>query len=385
VPGVVIPTHRPALGPEELSAVGRVFDSRWLGLGDVTRAFEEALQTWLDVPHVVGVSSGTAALHLALEALALPVGSGVVVPSLTFAATVQAILAAGLRPVFCEVDDTLQIDLHDVQARLSSRGPTPTAERPRVLMPVHFGGASCDMRALAAVAEQHGLHIVEDAAHAFGSTHGGRALGTFGSAGCFSFDPIKNVTCGEGGAVATHSADIAARVTRARALGISSDGWRRHTGAASWAYDVSGKGWRYHLPNMNAAIGLAQLDRASAFRARKQAIVRQYDRAFASLAGIERVGRPDDGVFPFTYAVRVGGGRRDALMAHLGARGVGTAVEYIPNHLQPAFSAYRTELPITERLYGEILSLPLFAELTDADVSRVVESVVAFFEPGGQS
>src|SRR5690606_26544114 len=188
VPGVVIPTHRPALGPEELSAVGRVFDSRWLGLGDVTRAFEEALQTWLDVPHVVGVSSGTAALHLALEALALPEGSGVVVPSLTFAATVQAILAAGLRPVFCEVDDTLQIDLHDVQARLSSPGPTPTAERPRVIMPVHFGGASCDMRALAAVAEQHGLHIVEDAAHAFGSTHGGRALGTFGSAGCFSFD-----------------------------------------------------------------------------------------------------------------------------------------------------------------------------------------------------
>src|SRR5690606_35452044 len=195
----------------------------------------------------------------------------------------------------------------------------------------------------------------EDAAHAFGSTHDGQALGTFGTAGCFSFDPIKNVTCGEGGAVATHSAAIASRITRARALGISSDGWRRHTGASSWAYDVSGRGWRYHLPNMNAAIGLAQLDRASTFRARKQAIVAQYDRALAPLPGLERVSRPDAAVFPFTYTVRVGGGRRDALMAHLRTCGVGSAVEYMPNHLQPAFAAFRTPLPVTERLYGEIL------------------------------
>lgn len=382
-----IPTHRPSLGAEELTAVGRVFDSRWLGHGETTAAFENALRGLLDCPHVIAVSSGTAALHLALEALDLPPGSGVVVPSLTFVASVQAILAAGLTPVFCEVDAaTLQIDLDDVRTRLASdatlRG---RAGPPRVIMPVHFGGAACDMAALTALAADHGLLVVEDAAHAFGSTQEARPLGTFGIAGCFSFDPIKNVTCGEGGAIATPSRDLAERLMAARALGISSDGWSRHTGTASWAYEVRGRGWRYHLPNLNAAIGLAQLERAPAFRTRKQDIVERYDRALQALAGVTPVTRPSRALFPFTYAMRVPAGRRDDLMAYLRARNVGTSVEYIPNHLQPAFAAWRTPLPVTEQLHREILSLPLFAELTDDDVSYVVDAVTTYFGRGGMS
>jgi perosamine synthetase len=379
-----IPTHRPTLGQEELAAVGRVFDTGWLGQGDVTRAFEHALRDVLGCAHVVAVSSGTAALHLALEALDLPAGSGVVVPSLTFAATVQAILAAGLRPLFCEVDpDTLQIDLDDVHARIARATHAATFPRPRVIMPVHFGGASCDMAALLDLADAHGLTVVEDAAHAFGSAQGGKALGSFGAAGCFSFDPIKNITCGEGGAVATQSADIAARLSTMRGLGISSDGWSRHTGQASWAYDVRARGWRCHLPNMNAAIGLTQLERMPALRARKQAIVRCYDHAFAQLPGLTPVARPCAHVFPFTYTVRVLNGHRDGLMAHLRDRGIGSAVEYIPNHLHTAFGEFRTDLPVTERLYGEILSLPLFADLTDEDVGRVVDAVTTCVTAGG--
>ena len=369
-----LPTHRPALGPDELAAVADVFDTRWLGAGAATATFEQQLQAVLDVPHVLAVSSGTAALHLALDALDLPPDSGVLVPSLTFVATVQAILAAGLRPVFCDVDPaTLQLHVDDARDRLQvarRRGVIT-----RVVMPVHFGGAAGDLDSLTRLAAEHDLHIVEDAAHAFGSSRAGRALGTIGTAGCFSFDPIKNITCGEGGAIATHSETLARRVERTRALGISSDGWTRHSGATSWAYSVDGRGWRAHLSNLNAAIGLAQLRRLSEIRARRQAIVAGYDAALQGVSGVTPVTRPSPDVCPFTYTIRVADGRRDALMAHLRASGIGTSVEYIPNHLQPAFAAYREPLPCTEQVFGEILSLPLYPELGDADLARVVDAL----------
>lgn len=381
-----IATHRPCLGADELSAVERVFASGWLGQGNVSQAFEDALRARLGVGHVVAVSSGTAALHLALEALDLPESSGVLVPSLTFVASIQAILAARLRPVFCEIDpETLQLDLDDTRMRLTAaRASNTGAPRPRVVMPVHFGGASCDMQALQSLADEQGLLVVEDAAHAFGSSSGGRALGTFGAAGCFSFDPIKTITCGEGGAVATSREDLAARLRQARCLGITADGWSRHTGTA-WRYDVQGQGWRYHLPNLNAAIGLAQLPRLDEFRTRRQEIVRRYDAALRPLAGVTPLTRPRPDTCPFTFVVRVGNGRRDALMAHLRAAGIGTSVEYIPNHLHQAFAAYRTALPATEQAFAEILSLPLHAGLSDEDVTAVVCAMRAFFADGDES
>jgi perosamine synthetase len=367
------------LGAEELSAVSRVFDSRWLGQGQETRAFEEALRRHLGVPHVVAVSSGTAALHLALEALALPRGSGVLVPSLTFVATIQAILAAGLRPVFCEIDpSTLQLDLADAAARAAGNDA-------RVVMPVHFGGDSCNIADLRALADRCRLLVVEDAAHAFGSTCDGVPLGAVGDIGCFSFDPIKNITCGEGGAVVTRSAALADHVRQARMLGISSDGWTRHSSPGAWAYTVQMPGWRCHMPDLNAAIGLAQLERLPALQARKQAIVGRYDEAFARLPSLTRVTRPSPAIFPFTYTVRVPAERRNDLMDRLRAVGIGTSVEYIPNHLHPAFAAWATPLRTTERVFGEIVSLPLYAELTDADVTRVIEAIAGILGEGDHS
>ncbi|MCC6164163.1 MAG: DegT/DnrJ/EryC1/StrS aminotransferase family protein [Acidobacteria bacterium] len=374
-----IPTHRPAIGDQELAAVACVFDSRWLGAGAATAAFEDALRAQLGVPHVVAVSSGTAALHLALEALALPPGSGVLVPSLTFVASVQAIVAARLRPVFCDVvADTLQVDLEDCATRLRAAGRDGIGVR--AVMPVHFGGTSCDITQLVTLATDNGLRIVEDAAHAFGSNRSGRALGTIGDAGCYSFDPIKTITCGEGGAIVTASDALAARLRPARTLGISADGWRRHTGAAAWAYTVESHGWRAHMPDINAAIGLTQLSRLPDFRARRQAIVSRYDSALARVRGLTPVTRPHPDACPFTYTVRVHDGRRDDLMAWLRARDIGTSVEYIPNHLQPAFAAFRTPLPATEQVFTDILSLPLYSDLVDEDVDLVVSAIHEFFD-----
>lgn len=364
----MIPVQRPCLGAEELRLVAGVFESRWLGLGAVTKSFEDRLSGLVGVSHVVGVNSGTSALHLALDAIGLGAGDEVIVPSLTFVATAQAIAQTGAEPVFCEVrPDTLNIDLDDAFDRV-----TP---RTRAFVPVHYGGLACDMDPLLTFARDRSLRVIEDAAHAFGSTYKGRPIGGFGDVACFSFDPIKNITCGEGGAVATNDAELAERMRRARVLGIDNDTWSRYRNERNWFYHVAAAGYRYHLPNLNAAIGLAQLDRMETFRARKCAIVRRYDEELDGVDGLALVHHDLHETFPFFYVVRVLGGRRDAVMTKLKDAGVGTGVHYIPNHLQPFFAGRSGRLPVTEQIFEEILTLPLFVEMTDEEQSLVIAQV----------
>lgn len=371
----MIPVQRPYLGTEELEAVGKVFDTRWLGLGAVTKEFEDRLREFLGVKYVIAVNTGTSALHLALDAIGINPGDEVIVPSLTFVASIQAIVSAGARPVFCDVcSDTLNMDVSDALRRVSPQT--------KAIMPVHYGGVACEMDTLIQFALGHNIRIVEDAAHAFGSSYKGRKIGALGDLTCFSFDPIKNITCGEGGAVTTDNEELYQRMIPKRILGISNDTWNRYRGERNWFYEVVTPGYRYHLPNINAAIGLEQLKRMDVFRARKQAIVTQYDSAFKSAPGIALIKHDLNETFPFFYIIRVLNGKRDALMRYLKDKGIGTGVHYIPNHIQPLFSDYRTSLPVTERLYEEILTIPLYYEMTDNDVSAVIKTVNDFFNPG---
>ncbi len=368
-----IPVQRPYLGREELDAVERVFGSRWLGMGSVTRDFEQELREFLGARHVIAVSTGTAALHLALAALELEPGDEVVVPSLTFVSCVQAILAVSARPVFCEVDeDTLNMDMDDVSRRIT--------RRTKAVMPVHFGGSVCQMEQLLTMASDRKIRIVEDAAHAFGSTYKGRMAGTMGDLNCFSFDPIKNITCGEGGAVVTDDDELANRVRPGRILGIGEDTWSRLGKKQPWYYEVTTQGYRYHLSDINAAIGTEQLKRFSKFKQQKQAIVKSYDESFGEISGLRLIRHKVEEMFPFFYVIRVLNGRRDVLMSHLRERGIGTSVHYIPNHLQPLCAGFRVPLPVTERLYDEILTLPLYFEMSDADVGEVIDGVLSFLK-----
>jgi dTDP-4-amino-4,6-dideoxygalactose transaminase len=367
----MIPTQRPFLGREELDAVREVFDSRWLGMGSITKQFEDRVREYLGATYVVAVDTGTSALLLALEALELSAGDEVIVPSLTFVASVQAIVSAGAVPVFCDVQrDTLNMDPADTFARVTART--------RAIMPVHYGGLACDMDQLLPAARARGLRVVEDAAHAFGSSDRGRKIGSFGDITCFSFDPIKNITCGEGGAIVTGDAAVVERASRRRLLGIDNDTWSRYRHERNWFYEVVSRGHRHHMSNINAAIGLAQLDRLEAFRVRKQDVVNRYDEAFRGHRGLALLKRHRTDTFPFFYVIRVLDGRRDAMTAHLKARQIGSGVHYIPNHLQPAFSAFRTPLAVTEQVYEEILTLPLFYEMDDAQVGLVIDAVRAF-------
>jgi len=373
----MIPFSRPYFGHEELDAIAKVLDSRWVGLGAVTQEFEDQLRSVLGVKHVIAVNTGTSALHVALEALDLHDGDEVIVPSLTFVSPVQAILSAGGTPVFCDVIlDTLNADPADVAARI-----TP---RTRAIMPIHYAGVPCDMDAILSLGSHHHLRIVEDAAHAFGSRYKGRNVGVLGDLTCFSFDPIKNITCGEGGAVATEDDELAERIIPRRNVGIESDRWSRRDALRPWDYKVVARGFRYHMPNLNAAIGLEQLKRLEDFRARKNQIVRRYDQALGESSDLALLRHDLGETFPFMYVVRVLAGRRDALMLHLKERGIATGVHYIPNHLQPLFEKQRVRLPVTEGVFEEILTLPLFFEMTDDQVESVIAGVRAFFHPSSR-
>jgi len=372
----LIKVSRGCLGDEESAEVAEAFAYGYFGHAAKVEEFERRLADYLGAKHVVATNTGTSALHLALDALGIGEGDDVIVPSLTFVASFQAIRATGATPIPCDVyPDTLLMDLDDAEARI-----TP---RTRVLMPVHYVGAPCNLQGLGALAARYGLKLVEDAAHAFGSSYQGRRIGSFGDATCFSFDSIKNITCGEGGAVACGDAALAELMRRKRVLGID----RRPPASPSerpsgMTFEVATTGFRYHMSNINAAIGLAQLRKANAFIARRREICRQYDRAFLGVTGLVPLQVNYDETAPHIYVIRVKDGRRDALMQYLREEGIETGINYVPNHLHPLFRHAGRPLPETERAFGEILTLPLHVGLTPSDVEEIIDRVVAFMRQG---
>ena len=368
----MIPVSKPSTGPEELVAIGEVLRSGWLGLGAKTLEFEEAVKNYIGCQHVAAVNSGTSALHLALDAFGIGLGDEVIVPSITFVASIQAILATGAIPIFCEsCEENLLMDIGDVKRKIT--------RRTKALMPVHYGGNPCDMDTLLALAKEHGFWVVEDAAHAFGSTYKGRRVGSFGHATCFSFDPIKNITCGEGGAVAVQDEAIAEKLRRKRVLGIDKNAWQRHQNTQSWFYEVTEQGYRYHMPNFCAAIGLVQMKKVDKFIRRRREICRLYHAAFSDLKTIKTLSADYDEVAPHIYIARISDGRRDQFMNFLKARGVDTSVHYIANHIHPAFKKYvREPLPKAAQLWQEIVTLPLYYEMNESDIRTVIDAVLAF-------
>lgn len=369
----IISLQRPSLGEEELAAVSKVFESRWLGMGAMTKQFEEKIGKYLGAKNVIAVNTGTSALHIALDAIGLKPGDEVIVPSLTFVSSIQAIRACGGNPVFCEVlPNNLNMDISDVLKKIN--------KHTKAIMPVHYGGVSCDMDSLMKIARKYKLRIVEDAAHAFGSTYKGRKIGSFGDITCFSFDPIKNITCGEGGAVVTSDDKLAKIIIRKRILGISNDTWTRYKGLRNYHYTVVDHGHRYHMSDINAAIGLEQLKKINKFKSRKKAIAKEYNKAFKNIDGLHILENNLHETFPFFYVVRIVNNKRDKLIAFLKEEGILTGVHYIPNHIQPLYKNFYTKLPVTEQLFNEILTLPLFVDMTEEQLDRVIESVRKFFK-----
>ena len=369
----MLPVSRPSIGNEELEEIRKVFDTGWLGLGATVFEFENTIKEYLGAKNVIAVNSGTTALHIALDAFGIVEGDEVIVPSLTFCASIQVITSLKAIPVFCEIDpDTLNIDIDDVRKRITSKT--------KAIMPVHYCGNSCEMDTLLDIGRKNSILIIEDAAHAFGSSYKGKKIGSFGDVTCFSFDPIKNITCGEGGAVVLSDDVIAEEIRRKRILGIDKDTWHRYRNERSWFYEVTTQGYRYHMSNINAAIGLVQLRKLGMFIEKKKNIVKIYNESFRNIKGINILKLNQNETAPFAYIIRVLDGRRDEMMDFLNSKGVGSGVHYIANHIQPYFSRYARPMPITEKIWKEILTLPLYFDMTEDNISLVTRSVNTFFK-----
>jgi perosamine synthetase len=367
----MIPNARPYIGEEELGEIRKVFATGWLGMGSLVFEFEKALKDYIGAKYVIAVNTGTTAIHISLDAIGVKERDEVIVPSLTFIGTVQPILACGATPVFCEVNpDTLNIDVEDVKRRVT--------KKTKAIVPVHYGGQACDMDKLSAVADKHSIRIVEDAAHALGASYNGRKVGSFGDVACFSFDPIKNITCGEGGAVVSNNGDFAELVIKKRILGIDKDTWHRYKNQRSWYYEVVTSGYRYHMSNINAAIGTVQLKKIGLFLESRRRSVQRYDEALKNMDGVELLRRHYADSAPFNYTIKIKGERRDALLEYLNKNGIGAGINYIPNHIQPLFKEAKAKLPVTEKIWKEIISLPLYYGITDADIETVVKEVGKF-------
>lgn len=372
----ILRLSRSIVGPMEAEAVSKVIlEDGYLGMGSEVQKFERELAEFLGIPadNVICVSSGTAALHLAAQACLSP-GDEVLVQSLTFVASFQAISGAGALPVACEAHpETVTIDLKDARQRLTSRT--------RAIMPVHYASYPGDLESVYSFANEHGLRVIEDAAHALGCRYRDRLIGSFGDVACFSFDGIKNITSGEGGAVVTADSQVATAVRDARLLGVVKDTQKRYAGERSWEFDVVGQGYRYHMSNIFAAIGRVQLRRfLKEFAPARVRLAGLYREHLQAVKGIRLLDTDLNAVVPHIQPVRVLDGERDALRNALEAEGIQTGIHYKPNHLLTYYGGGKISLPVSAQLYEELLTLPLHPGLQDEDVARVCRVILDFMK-----
>lgn len=365
------------VGPEELRQVEKVlYETVNFGLGVHVQEFEEKLKHFLQTDHeVIAVNTGTSALHAALVALNAPMNSEVLVPSITFVASYSAISAAGMQPVSCEVlNPSCHIDPRDAEHRITNRTVA--------IMPVAYAGVDFDRDAIYRLAKKHNLRVIEDDAHAFGSkTVPGDMIGSVGDIICFSFDGIKNITCGEGGAVLTNDQDLARKIRVLRSLGIEKDVDLRYKGQRAWEYDVASQGFRYHMSNINAAIGVAQLERFPKVVARKRELWRYYEQGLSNHS-LNAFLTPTQSfnerscihIFSCLLSKEIS---RNNLREHLKSEKIESGFHYVPNHTHTMYKSTYA-LPTAEDLGSRLLSLPFHAGITERDIDRILSSIADF-------
>ena len=335
-------------------------------MGSDVQQFEEALSEFFVRPAVC-VVNGTAAIHLALQSCGIGHGDEVLVPSLTYLASFQAISATGAKPVACDIDpETFLLDLSAAEKRITART--------KAIMPVHYTGGVGDLDAVYNFGKKYNLRVVEDAAHAFGTTFLGKKIGSFGDIVCFSFDGIKNITSGEGGCIVTDDEEILQKIRDARLLGVEKDTDKRYSGGRSWDFDTNSQGWRYHMSNIMAAIGVEQLKRFSEFAKKRQKLAKKYDELLNNHPTIHPVPRDYNTVVPHIYVVQIHGMKnRKHIQDELLAKGIQVGYHYQPNHWLSLYKKDKSPpLPVTDSVFPELMTLPLHPDLSENNVNFVV-------------
>ena len=366
----------PAIEDAEIQEVVASMRSGWLGTGPKVARFQEAFRAYRDAGHAVAVNSCTAALHLSLVASGVGPGDEVITTALTFCATANSIIHAGATPVPVDVDDTMNIAPEAVAAAV-----TP---RTRALLPVHFAGRPCAMDELLAIAARSDLKLIEDCAHAIESEYHGRKTGTFGDFGCFSFYVTKNIVTGEGGMILTNDAESADRLRVLALHGMSKDAWKRFSDEGYKHYQVVAAGFKYNMMDLQAAIGLHQLERVESYWLRRQRVWNRYNEAFAELP-LQLPAAPEAGtkhafhLYSILVDEAVAGLSRDAFLNAMTRHNVGVGVHYLClaefPYYQETFGWRPEDFPNATRIGRQTVSLPISAKLSDDDVEDVIRAV----------
>jgi dTDP-4-amino-4,6-dideoxygalactose transaminase len=370
-----VPLADVAVDDELLTAAREALASGWWSTGPRVQAFEDEFAAFCGAAHAVAVSSGTAALHLALLAVGCGVGDEVVVPSLNFVAAANVISHVGGTPVFCDIagPEDLTADPTDLEAAISAAT--------KAIVVMHYGGFACAMDRIRKIADQHGLAIVEDAAHAPGARYRGSWCGTLGDVGCFSFFANKNLPVGEGGMLVTDDDELARQLRLLRSHGMTAPTWDRHRGHAT-GYDVVTAGFNYRLDELRAAIGRVQLGRVLTENDRRRRVVTLYRQAFDGQAGLTMpFGDPaaqEESAHHLAVVLLPHGLERDQVRDALQAARIQTSVHYPPIHLFSHYAGHnQRSLPRTEEVAPRLLTLPLYGGLADGKVDLVIDSVIA--------
>jgi len=369
---------KPSLGQEELNSIKEAFDRSWVGLGPKVAEFEEEWARFVGAESAIGLNSATAALHLALAVFRFPEGKKVLVPSLTFSATASAVLYNRLVPVFVDSDPvTLGMDMDDMERKYT--------QDVVAVMPVHYAGHPVPMERLVPWAREKGIRIIEDCAHTSGSLYKGKALGTWGDIGCFSFEEKKLMTTGDGGMMVTNDPALFREVKAMRWVGIDKDNWKTaqaytnaNHDALHWFYELNVLGYKYNMNDLAASIGLIQLHKLPAMNAHRSARIQQYMKGLAGLKGVSPLLPFDTDNYVYQmFGIRAD--KRDELMIWLKSQGIATGCHYTPLSLQPLFRPYKGNCPYIEKEADRFITLPLHAELTEEEVNYVIIKIREFF------
>lgn len=375
-----IPVFKPSIGEEEISLLREVFNSGWIGLGPKTEEFEKLFAKYTGAQHAIALNSCTAALHLAMLAHDIKNGDEVITTPITFASDAEAILYVGATPVFADVQyGTLNIDPKDIERKITNKT--------KALLIVHYGGHPCDMDEIETIAKKHNLVIIEDASHACGSEYMGQKIGGSKNTTCFSFHAVKNLATGDGGMITTHDLDLNHRKRRLRWMGISKDTHLRAKGGYQWDYDVTEQGFKYHMNDINAAIGIIQLKKLDMMNQKREEIALRYNKSFSELKDqidLSEI-KPNVKSARHNYVVKIKKKDREELIKFLQEKGISAGVHYKPLYLHPHYSKYnKNNTPVADSVWRQIVTLPLYPDMTDEDMKRVINSVREFLTASGK-
>ena len=369
-----LPLSRPSIGDSEIKGVVDCLKSGWITTGPLCKSFEDKFCELTGASHAISLSSATAGMHIVLLALGIGEGDEIITPSMTFASTVNMIAMLKAEPVFVDIHyDTLNINADMIEEKISSKT--------KAIIPVHFAGAPVDMDRILEIAHRHHLAIIEDAAHAVGTYYKGVHAGGFGNIAIFSFHPIKNITSGEGGMITHSDEKLENQLRLLRFHGIERDAWKRYGKGGNPEYDIHQPGFKYNLTDVQAALGLAQLSRLNEINSRRVELVELYMEGLKDTEGLELPGVPE---YPHVHAwhlfiVKILSMDRGGFMQKLSQYNIGYGLHFPACHLlsyvKKRFATGMGMLPETERAADEIISLPLFPDMKNDDVSYVCEAI----------